>query len=113
MTSYKITIIGDSSVGKTSIIKKYLEKSETPKEDLPTVFANYQHTIEVDGIKCELNIQDTAGAEGYDNIRRFSFYDVSILNIIFISIFILHWFTFKITGRLLHSMLCSMFKTIV
>ena len=65
--SLKITLLGDSSVGKTSLITKYCEKTFNPKGTNPTInVAIQEKTIKIDAFtEAKLSIWDTAGAEQY------------------------------------------------
>ena len=65
--SLKITLLGDSSVGKTSLITKYCEKKYNPKGTNPTINVEIQEkTIKIDAFtEAKLSIWDTAGAEQY------------------------------------------------
>ena len=66
----KVTLIGDSSVGKTSIINRYC-KNIFDQSIGSTLGANYsQKIIEKDGKKIRLDLQDTAGQEKYRAIGR-------------------------------------------
>ena len=70
---FKIIIIGDSNVGKTNILNKYLRDEFDPNSK-PTIgveFATKQFTIEDNIIKTQ--IWDTAGQERYRSITT-SFY---------------------------------------
>jgi len=70
---FKIIIIGDSNVGKTNILTKYL-KDEFDPNSKPTIgveFATKQFTIKNNIIKTQ--IWDTAGQERYRTITS-SFY---------------------------------------
>ena len=70
---FKIIIIGDSNVGKTNILTKYL-KNEFDPNSKPTIgveFATKQFTIKDNIIKTQ--IWDTAGQERYRTITS-SFY---------------------------------------
>ena len=65
--SLKITLLGDSSVGKTSLITKYCEKTFNPKGTNPTINVEIKEkTIKIDAFtEAKLSIWDTAGAEQY------------------------------------------------
>ena len=61
----KIIIIGDSCVGKTSILNQYILKKFS-KELKPTIgIDHYEKEIEVKGKKIILSIWDTAGIERF------------------------------------------------
>lgn len=72
---FKITVLGNSAVGKTSLINQYIEHSF--KEDYkPTLGANIiRKDVFVDEInaKCRLILWDLAGQEKYNVIRSMYF----------------------------------------
>jgi small GTP-binding protein len=66
----KVTLIGDSSVGKTCIINKYCKGLFDSEVD-STLGANYsQKKLEKNGKKIRLDLWDTAGQEKYRAIGR-------------------------------------------
>ncbi|KAH0790972.1 ras-related protein Rab-10 [Histomonas meleagridis] len=68
--SYKIILLGDSNVGKTSIINRYC-KDLFEEECQPTVGIGFQpKIIEVDGVRIKLAIWDTAGQEKYRTLTK-------------------------------------------
>lgn len=67
---YKIIVIGESSVGKTSIINRYC-KDIFQEECSPTVGVQYQpKIIEIDGQSVKLAIWDTAGQEKFRTLTK-------------------------------------------
>jgi len=72
---FKITVLGNSAVGKTSLINQYIEHSF--KEDYkPTLGANIiRKDVFVDEInaKCRLILWDLAGQEKYQIVRSLYF----------------------------------------
>ncbi|MBN1802772.1 MAG: GTP-binding protein [Candidatus Lokiarchaeota archaeon] len=72
---FKITVLGNSAVGKTSLINQYIEQSF--KEDYkPTLGANIiRKDVFIDEInaKCRLILWDLAGQEKYNVIRSMYF----------------------------------------
>ena len=66
----KVTLIGESSVGKTSIINRYTKNSFTNEME-STLGANYsQKKIMLHGKKIRMDLWDTAGQEKYRAIGR-------------------------------------------
>jgi small GTP-binding protein len=67
---FKITIIGDPAVGKTSLIKKYTQGSFQKDyiSTLGTQFSKYEEIIE--GEKVELFLWDIAGQDSFEALRQ-------------------------------------------
>ena len=64
----RVVLIGDSSVGKTSMLNMLVEKSFNPIEQ-STVGANYQLFInDIEGTHVEMQVWDTAGQERYKSL---------------------------------------------
>ena len=75
----KVTLIGESSVGKTSIINRYTRDAFTQELE-STLGANYsQKKIERHGKKIRLDLWDTAGQEKYRAIGRHFYKDSYIV----------------------------------
>lgn len=67
-TGEKVSVIGESSVGKTSIIKMYVNQ-EFDKTQQPTIgFEQYSHTETIEGESVKLTIWDTAGQERFRSL---------------------------------------------
>ena len=68
----RVVLIGDSAVGKTSILNQLFD--HTANAAVPTVGANYQiYVEEIDGVKVEIQIWDTAGQETYRSLAPIYF----------------------------------------
>ncbi|MFX1503256.1 MAG: GTP-binding protein, partial [Promethearchaeota archaeon] len=67
---FKVVIIGDGAVGKTSLIKKYTQGSfkEEYIATLGTQFSKFEE--EIDGEKVELFLWDIAGQEQFQALRQ-------------------------------------------
>ncbi len=67
---FKITVIGNGAVGKTSLIKKYTQGSFQKEyiSTLGTQFSKYEEKI--DGEKVELFLWDIAGQDQFQALRQ-------------------------------------------
>ncbi|KKK94296.1 hypothetical protein LCGC14_2684270 [marine sediment metagenome] len=67
---FKITVIGDGAVGKTSLIKKYTQGAFRKEyiSTLGTQFSKYEEII--DGDKVELYLWDIAGQDQFQALRQ-------------------------------------------
>ena len=65
----KCVIVGDLSVGKTSLLVSYSRTAVPFGEYVPTVFGNYQPCIMFNGKPINLGFFDTAAQEDYDRLR--------------------------------------------
>ena len=81
--SIKITLLGDSGVGKSSIILRY--NLNTFQEDFhSTNGANYtQKKININDINYQLDIWDTAGQEKYRSLGRNFYRDAYIVILVY------------------------------
>ena len=78
----KINLIGDTNVGKTSLINQYISKQFI--NSLATIGLDcYKKTIEIEHYKFNLTIWDTAGQQIYLNLTKNSLRGVDILMIVF------------------------------
>ncbi|KAM0675420.1 Rho GTPase protein rac1 [Gurleya vavrai] len=67
----KIVIIGDYGVGKTWLVRSFLDK--TLSSQSPTSFDNYTVSLKHHNKTFQLSIWDTAGQEQYDKLRCLSY----------------------------------------
>ncbi|MHA2475259.1 MAG: Rab family GTPase [Promethearchaeota archaeon] len=66
---FKITVIGDGAVGKTSLIKKYTQGS-FKKDYIKTLGAQFsKYDEEIEGDNCKLFFWDIAGQREFDFMR--------------------------------------------
>jgi|EP01047_Picozoa_sp_COSAG01_P018851 Rho family protein len=82
----KVCAIGDGAVGKTSLLVTF-SSGQFPAEYEPTVFESYssRNVYKVEGQKMYVDFQlwDTAGQEGYDDMRKLSYLDTDVFLIVF------------------------------
>ena len=73
ITVFKILTIGESGVGKTSILRRYVE-NKFERHHLATIGIDFQSkTIKIKNKDIKLKIWDTAGQERYRNIANQTF----------------------------------------
>ena len=68
--SFKLIFIGDSNVGKTTLINKYV--NGTFSEEIPPTIGleSKTKTIDIRGLKAKLQIWDTAGQEKFNSLSK-------------------------------------------
>lgn len=82
---FKITVIGDGFVGKTSLIKKFTQGS-FQRDYIKTIGAQFsKFNEEIEGDLCELVFWDIAGQDEFHFLRP-AFYKSSLASIIVFSI---------------------------
>ncbi|KAH0792708.1 Rab family GTPase [Histomonas meleagridis] len=61
----KIVMLGDTGVGKTSLVKRWVSNAYRPDQQ-PTIGAAYsQNIVTIDNVKYKIQVWDTAGEEKY------------------------------------------------
>ena len=71
--TFKILTLGESGVGKTAILRRYVE-NKFEKHHLATIGIDYQSkTIKIKNKEIKLKIWDTAGQERYRNIASHAY----------------------------------------
>ena len=68
----KVVLVGDSGVGKTSIINRYLKQFK-PNEDSTIAAYYFCKNINIDGFNIDFEIWDTAGQEQYKSVNTLFF----------------------------------------
>ena len=75
LNSYKIVLVGESGVGKTSITTYFMTNSIDDKQ-LPTTAASFaQKSITIQGKSLQFNIWDTAGQAIYRSLAKLFYTD--------------------------------------
>lgn len=81
--SFKILTVGESGVGKTSLLLQYVE-SNFNESLLSTVGIDFKcRTVEVDNKKVRLQIWDTAGQERFHSMASWYFRDANGLVLVY------------------------------
>jgi small GTP-binding protein len=81
-TVLKITLIGDSAVGKSCSIISYCKNSFS-EEVVPVIYENYEPKVNYDSKDFILGLCDTNGKDEYDSIRPLSYPDTDVFIINF------------------------------
>jgi Ras-related protein Rab-8A len=64
----KLALIGDSSVGKTNILLKYIH-SDIAMSHIATIGIDFKvKLVDIDGFRLKLQLWDTAGQERFRNL---------------------------------------------
>eukprot|EP01027_Heterolobosea_sp_BB2_P012614 GEZU01018263.1.p1 GENE.GEZU01018263.1~~GEZU01018263.1.p1 ORF type:complete len:317 (-),score=76.85 GEZU01018263.1:33-983(-) len=82
MEGIKCVVVGDGTVGKTSILVAYAN-NEFYLDYAPTVFDNYTANVMVDDRVVSLSLWDTAGQEDYDMLRPLSYPETHVFLVAF------------------------------
>ncbi len=79
----KFILIGDVSVGKTSVIQGYISKEFSPVINPTIGLAFNKKSLKVDGEDIELQIWDTAGQEEYRALTKSYFRNSACVIMVF------------------------------
>ena len=82
LKSLKFVIVGDGSVGKTSLLTSYTT-NRFNADYVPTIFDSQTIGVEVDNVPYTLTLWDTAGQEEYASLRRISYPDTDVFLLCF------------------------------
>ena len=75
----KIVLLGETSVGKTSIISRFASNSFNPNT-LSSLSAQFvSKTVEIDGTSLKLDLWDTAGQEKYRALAKIFYKDARVI----------------------------------
>ena len=79
----KILLIGDSGVGKSCLLVRFVEDKFNPSF-ITTIGIDFKiKTVDINGKKVKLQLWDTAGQEDYDRLRPLSYPDSNVVLICF------------------------------
>jgi small GTP-binding protein len=59
----KVVLLGDAGVGKTSLLNRWISKSNPTRTSQTVAGASHTRTIDIDGNTHVIQFWDTAGAE--------------------------------------------------
>lgn len=67
--SLKIILLGDSAVGKTKMIERYLMDNYHPQQMSTYAVTLFEHKTVIDGKEVEIEFWDTAGQERFNSLH--------------------------------------------
>jgi len=80
---FKLVLIGDGGVGKTSVRRKYLGKGFISSH-IATIGVDFaQKFVQVNGVTCRLVIWDLAGQTGFERVRKHYYQGCSSLVLVY------------------------------
>jgi small GTP-binding protein len=83
LRKFKVLIIGDSCVGKTSILRRHVD-GKFSEESAGTIGVDYRaNTYIRDGRRYDLQVWDTAGQERFRNVTRAYYRDANAALLVF------------------------------
>ncbi|KAJ5067602.1 hypothetical protein M0811_02790 [Anaeramoeba ignava] len=82
MNKLKCIIIGDTTVGKTSLAMTF-SKNGFPKETIPSVYENFTKDFVIEGNSINLTIYDTHCDPDYDKLRPLIYQQTDVFMICF------------------------------
>ena len=86
LISVKVVLVGDSGVGKTSIIKQFTDNKFEPDNTSPSIASQYSTKlidIEETGKKIKFDLWDTAGQEVYRSLAKIFYKDANIIILVY------------------------------
>ena len=81
--NFKFILVGNSSVGKTSMCKMFCEKTFDERQQQTVALEFGTKTTEINGRKIKLQIWDTAGQERFHSITRAYFRSSTAIFLVF------------------------------
>ena len=79
----KVILLGETAVGKTSIIKRYYENTFEESQASTLSMSFVEKTVEIDNQKYKLVIWDTIGQEAYRSISKLFMTETKIVILIY------------------------------
>ena len=80
---FKIIIVGEAGVGKTSLLMRYIKGNFSNDYNLTLGFEFASKDIEIDGASYKLQVWDTAGQETFKSIIRTFYRNVDAVMLVY------------------------------
>ena len=82
--SCKVVLLGETGVGKTCIISRYIRNAFNPETEISTMASFTSKTLTMsNNTKLRFDIWDTAGQEKYRSLTRFFYKDAAIAVLVY------------------------------
>ena len=80
----KVVLLGETGVGKTCIISRYIQNAFNPETEISTMASFTSKTLTMsNNTKLRFDIWDTAGQEKYRSLTRFFYKDAAIAVLVY------------------------------
>ena len=83
LPTYKIIVVGETNVGKTCIIKRYIHNKYTDYNRNTIMKEKFTKIISVNKKKIQLEIWDTVGSEKYRSVTKMFYRNASVVILIY------------------------------
>lgn len=83
ISTYKVVLVGDTGVGKSSIATQFANKEFSEFQESTIGAAFFSKSTEIDGIPCKMDVWDTAGQERYHSLTPMYYRGAKIALIVF------------------------------
>ena len=83
LPTYKIIVVGETNVGKTCIIKRYIHNKYTDYNRNTIMKEKFTKIISVNKKKIQLEIWDTVGSEKYRSVTKMFYRNASVVILVY------------------------------
>ena len=83
ITSYKVVLVGDTGVGKSSIATQFANNEFSEFQESTIGAAFFSKSMEIDGTSYKIDVWDTAGQERYHSLTPMYYRGAKIALIVF------------------------------
>eukprot|EP01103_Thecamoeba_quadrilineata_P014602 TRINITY_DN4396_c0_g1_i1.p1 TRINITY_DN4396_c0_g1~~TRINITY_DN4396_c0_g1_i1.p1 ORF type:complete len:187 (+),score=22.32 TRINITY_DN4396_c0_g1_i1:50-610(+) len=83
-SQFKLVVVGDGNVGKTSLLMTFANHKFPEEDSIPTIFENYVVNFKTGNNMTELDLWDTGGTSEYSRLRPIAYANANVLVICFV-----------------------------